>query len=61
MSSKTESEADIVYHGCLKGTSYGHAIYKQVSSEALKPETVGYFDIDSDWQPIIQLAIAQCF
>ncbi|KAM3070293.1 hypothetical protein ACMFMG_010130 [Clarireedia jacksonii] len=48
-------DANVVYHRCLLREGYGHALYKETPHSDLKPGTIGYFDADKDWQPILQL------
>jgi hypothetical protein len=49
------SRDDKVYARCFKRKPYGHALFKQVSDEVLRPGTCGYFDFDGDWHSLFQL------
>lgn len=43
------------YAAALAHHSEGHALYHPVSASILQPGSVGYFDFDGDWQPIVIL------
>ncbi|KAJ5552383.1 hypothetical protein N7494_001761 [Penicillium frequentans] len=47
------------YAKCMIKRSEGHALYRNVSAEKLKPGTCGYFDNDGDWQVILQTTNAE--
>ena len=46
---------DQIYADCFKDQPEGHALYKDVSVEKLKPGTCGFFDEQGDWQIIADL------
>lgn len=50
-----EHRHDVVYNKQFKNAHEGHALYRPISSQEIRPGACGFFDSQGDWNPIVQL------
>ena len=50
---------DKVFAEVLVNRPFGHAVYKHVSAQKMRPGACGYFDRNGDWSTIVHLSDLQ--
>lgn len=56
MDSSNANRGDRIYARSFKDEGKGHAIYRNISTERMRPGTCGYFDHTGAWVKVFQVA-----